>query len=800
MLVERARRSDHHGNSCRALGMRILRQSILLEVAASFGLGSLVFSAVLLTNEVSRRLMETLVQENITLREAGFLFLCILPKVLTFAIPMSALLAILICFGRLSADSEITAMRSSGIGLRNLVWPVLVFSAVVGTVALLNSNLWSPRANHRLTSIKDEIALKSLNTAVRRGVFEERFPGRVVYIMDTAPDRRSWKGIFLAEVTEASWPKATFSRQGRLISHLGRRELQLNLQQGATYEVVPGKEGTVRVTSFDDATIPLYRAMGAPAEAPKNKSIVEMDTLELYGKVFSEVPAGSDLDRRKGVIELNRRLALPLAVLVFSILGLPLGVVTRRGGKSFGFVVSLVIFLVYFILFSQGLAFSESGHIPAFLGPWLANLVFLALGLFLLLISERQFSWGRLFRPLVNVLWGATRGLRKEGAGADTSGRSRRSGGSGVSHFPAGWTLDKYILSGFLKILILVLAAFIVLFVLFTFFELLSDIVEQGISGWVVFDYFLYLIPHILVQMIPFSVLVAALVSFSLLTRTSQIVAMKSSGISLYRLSSSVLLAAFLLSAGSFMLQEYVLPSANQKQDDLRRVIKGRNPQTIRPTLKWMMGERDRIFHYNFFDDELNVFNRISVFDFDPRTLAVTRMVFAEKAWWDQTRSGWVFEGGWAQGFSHDRAQQSQFLAIDRKLIGSIEERPDYFKKEVRQSSKMSYRELGRYIDDLSRSGFDVVRLKVAWYGKLSFPLVSLTMAMIAIPFAFSTGKRGSLYGIGLSIVVGISFWVVQGFFEQIGSAGKLEPLLAAWAPNLVFGAGGLYLLFNVRT
>ena len=112
----------------------------------------------------------------------------------------------------------------------------------------------------------------------------------------------------------------------------------------------------------------------------------------------------------------------------------------------------------------------------------------------------------------------------------------------------------------------------------------------------------------------------------------------------------------------------------------------------------------------------------------------------------------------------------------------------------------MSYRELGSYIEDLSRSGFDVVRLRVAWHSKLSLPLVSLTMAMIAIPFAFSTGRRGSLYGIGISIVVGISYWVLQGFFEQIGSAGKLEPLLAAWAPNLVFGAGGVYLLFTVRT
>ena len=782
--------------------MRILRQAILLEITASFGLGTLVFTAVLLSNEVSRRLIETLVQENITLSEAGSLFLCILPKVLTFSIPMSALLGILICFGRLSADSEITAMRSSGIGLRNLLWPVLVFSSVVGTVALLDSNLWSPRSNHRLTSIKDQIALKSLNTAVQRGVFEERFPGRVVYIMDSTPDRRAWKGIFLAEVSDSNWPKATFSRQGKLINNLDQRELQLKLHHGATYEVVPGKKGTVRVTSFDEATVPLYRALGGTTDAPKGKTISEMDSLELYGNVFSQAESNNNLDRRKGIIELNRRLALPLAVLVFSILGLPLGVVTKRSGKPFGFVISLLIFLVYFIVFSQGLAFSESGHIPAFVGPWLANLVFLALGLFLLLASERQFSWGRLFRPIINQLWNVARQLGKERSASDTDtqARTRRTQQVRTAHFPVGWTLDKYILSGFLKFFVLVLSVFIVLFVLFTFFELLSDIVRQGISAWVVFDYFLYLIPHILVKMIPFSVLVAALVSYSLLTRTSQIVAMKSSGISVYRLSSSVLLATLLLSAGSFILQEYILPSANEKQDNLRRIIKGRNPQTKQPTRKWMMGERERIFHYNFFDDERNVFNRISVFDFDPQTLAVTRMIFAEKAWWNPARSGWVFEEGWAQGFSDDQAHKAQFLKINHELIKFIKEKPDYFKKEVRQSSKMSYQELGRYIEDLSRSGFDVVRLKVAWHSKLSFPLVSLTMAMIAIPFAFSTGRRGSLYGIGLSIVVGIIYWVLQGFFEQIGNAGKLEPILAAWAPNLVFGAGGIYLLFNVRT
>ncbi len=375
------------------------------------------------------------------------------------------------------------------------------------------------------------------------------------------------------------------ARHGYLINDLGRRELQLRLQDGATYDVVPGEEGTVRVISFDQTTVPLYSAP-PPSGAPKDKKIVEMDTLELYAKYFSEVTPADPHERKKAVIEFNRRLALPLAVFVFSILGLPLGVVTKRSGKSFGFVISLAIFLIYFILFSQGLTFAESGHIPAFIGPWLADLVFLALGLFLLLTSEKQFSWGKVFHLLNNALWSRPKEPRHANTGFNAPSPARSRWWGNNFRFPVPWTLDKYVVNGFLKLFVLVLSAFVVIFVLFTFFELLSDIVEQSISGWVVLNYFLYLIPHILVLMIPFSVLVAVLVNFSLLTRTYQIVAIKSSGISLYRLSLPILLATLLLSATSFMLQEYILPPANQKQDDLRRIIKGRKPQTRRARSK----------------------------------------------------------------------------------------------------------------------------------------------------------------------------------------------------------------------
>ena len=125
---------------------------------------------------------------------------------------------------------------------------------------------------------------------------------------------------------------------------------------------------------------------------------------------------------------------------------------------------------------------------------------------------------------------------------------------------------------------------------------------------------------------------------------------------------------------------------------------------------------------------------------------------------------------------------------------------PEYFKKEVLTASQMTYPELSLYIDDLSRSGFDVSGLTVDLYRKLSFPLVSVIMAIIAIPFAFTTGRKGAFYGIGIAIVIGISYWAAFELFDKLGGINRLSPLIAAWFPNLIFGFSGFWMLLKVRT
>jgi lipopolysaccharide export LptBFGC system permease protein LptF len=112
----------------------------------------------------------------------------------------------------------------------------------------------------------------------------------------------------------------------------------------------------------------------------------------------------------------------------------------------------------------------------------------------------------------------------------------------------------------------------------------------------------------------------------------------------------------------------------------------------------------------------------------------------------------------------------------------------------------MNYQELDRYITELSASGVDVVPLRVSLARKLSFPLVTLILTLIAIPFAVTTGRHGTLYGVGIGIMLAIAYWVVISVFSAFGSAGLLSPGLAAWAPNVLFGGSAVYLLLTVRT
>jgi LPS export ABC transporter permease LptG len=364
--------------------------------------------------------------------------------------------------------------------------------------------------------------------------------------------------------------------------------------------------------------------------------------------------------------------------------------------------------------------------------------------------------------------------------------------------------LDEYVLREFVLTFAMVLVTFVMLMLVFTFFELLSDIIRNRTPLVTVGAYLINLTPSMIYLITPLSVLIGVLVVFGIMNRNSELTAMKATGISLYRITVPVLVIAAMLSVALFAFDELYLPQANRRQEALRNVIKGKPASTVEhPGRNWMFGEQRPgqpgvIFYYQYFDPDINTFGNITVFEFDPGTFTLSKRIFATAAEWQPNLNAWVFEDGWERTFRGPEVATYRTFPVS--TFPEVTESPLYFTREVRPSSEMNFGELAHYIHSLRQSGFNTVPLRVQLNHKLAYPLITLVMGVLAIPFALSMGRRGSLSGIAVAIGVAIAYYVVSGFFENMGNVSWLPAFLAAWSPDLLFGLAGAWLLLRTQT
>jgi LPS export ABC transporter permease LptG len=289
------------------------------------------------------------------------------------------------------------------------------------------------------------------------------------------------------------------------------------------------------------------------------------------------------------------------------------------------------------------------------------------------------------------------------------------------------------------------------------------------------------------------------LITFGLMNRSNEITAIKATGTSVYRIFTPVLAAAAVLSAGLFFADQFYLPHTNKRQEALHNQIKGKPPQTyLRPDRRWIFGQNSDIYYYQFFDPDRDQFANVTIFRIDPASFAITQRIHADRAHWAENLDRWVYEQGWQR--SLQGAAIAGYRNFDVSTFPGLSETPSYFKKEVKQYSEMNYEELRRYIRDLQQSGFDVVRLRVQLNKKLSYPLITLIMAVLAVPFSLSAAKKGAITGVAVAVGIAVVYTVVSRLFEAMGDLSQLPPALAAWSPDLIFTLLGAYLILKVPT
>ncbi|HET6934465.1 MAG TPA: LptF/LptG family permease, partial [Candidatus Angelobacter sp.] len=495
----------------------------------------------------------------------------------------------------------------------------------------------------------------------------------------------------------------------------------------------------------------------------------------------------------------------PTACVVLVLIGIPLGLSARKGGKGAGFVLTIVLVFLYYFLYGAGLSLARGGKTPPLLGVWMANIIFAIVGFLLLWRTDKipiELGLGQVLLARIKS-WNTDWLKLRENGRDQTRVHSSRRQRIFSTRFPL--ILDDYVLRNFIGYLLLILASFMVLTLIFTFFELLSDIIRNKIHLFTVGEYLLNVVPSLLYLVTPLAVLLGVLVTFGLMQKSNEITAMKATGISIYRTVIPILFIALVLAGGLFLLDQWYLPYANKRVETLKNTIKGKPAQTyLRPDRKWIFGESKKehgqaqnrkIYYYEFYDPERNQFANISSFELDPHSFQVAKRIYAARAHWSDNLQQWVFEKGWLRTFSGDTVEDYRKFEVD--TFAELNEPPGYFRKEVRQSQEMNYDELASYIRDLQQSGFDVVRLRVQLQKKIAFPLITLVMAVLAVPFALSAGRKGALTGVATALIIAVVYWVTSGLFEAMGNVSQLPPVIAAWSPDLIFGLAGGYMILK---
>ncbi len=774
--------------------MGILGRYVFREVLISSVLGTFLATFVTFLHG-SDKLFEQVAGSNASLRTIITLFAWAIPPLLPLTIPFGVLVGILIGLGRLSSDGEIIAMRAAGVSSRKVIAPVLLFAIIGVAIAALASITLTPISARETARIITQMNANRLSADIPPRVFDEDFPNRILYVGEVVPGKITvWKPVFIVDVTppenrtsglkdKAAGPLVTVAREAIATSDARSNRIQLSMKDSATHEM--SKDGRANDSSAEHS----LQALDAN---PPNQETLRASAMNVRDLLRYRGP-----DWLENKIELHRRFALPLACLVLAMLGIPIGITTRKGGKSAAYVNAIFLaFFCYYLSFITLVGFAKQRAIPVEVALWIPNEFLGLLGI--VFLSRMEIAGDRdlltFTRELVGRVWNALK--------SKTSREDKAAPGGSFRFFLVPQLVDTYVLQSFLFYFGLLLASFVSLALIFNFFELMGDMVKHS-NLTTVLKYLFFLTPSLIYQLAPPSELVAILITLGVLSKQNEITAFKACGVSLYRLSLPLLVTSIFFSGLLFAFNYSYVPAANLVQNRLRNQIKDRKVESwLRADRKWTLGHNSRIYYYRYFDPAGRAMIDVNVFDLDPASFRLEREIIAARADWDAGLRTWVFRDGWSTSFqgAFSKDYSAFHGSLEPRSFANLTERPEYFLKEATQDTQMNFIQLEQYIADLARSGFNTTKLQVQLHLKFSVPILCFVMALIAIPFGYMVGNRGAMTGIGVSFGIAVSYLAIGKFFEKLGDVSLLPPAMAAWAPDIAFALVGLYMFMRMRS
>ncbi len=355
--------------------------------------------------------------------------------------------------------------------------------------------------------------------------------------------------------------------------------------------------------------------------------------------------------------------------------------------------------------------------------------------------------------------------------------------------------LTRYFLREFLQVFILCLATFVAMYLIGDLFRKIEDFLTLGLSFKLVLQYFMCGLPRIIHQLCPLAVLLSTFITIGLFVRNQEITALKAHGISLYR----VLNIFILISAGIFILslvmQQYLIPKSTARFREIRLVnIKGRSRSKVINTTSFWYRAQDGIYNIDFFDPEKNSLNKVSIMYLDD-AFRTRKAIYAKTGQWNGKT--WDLQNGFERQFQPDGSQTA--TTFKQKAI-SLHASPEDFHISRKTGDELNFTELWNLLKQIRTSGYPSTSYAVDLHAKVSYSFINIIMAILGIPFALMIGRSGGMaLGIAVSTCLGLTYWVFFSFCISLGKGGVLNPFIAAWIANIIFGMLGIYLFLRVR-
>ena len=767
--------------------IRIIDRYVTLELWPPFVISVAVFTFFLVIDRVYQ-LTDLVIGKQVPARLVLALLLYLLPPLLSLSMPIAVLMAVLIAGGRLSADLEVAALKASGVSPARLLRPFLavgiIASVFIGWLTLA-VNPWASAAFQRQLF---RIAETQATAGIQERAFVSTFGRIVLYVEEVSPSQFALKGLLASDERDPALSRIIVAREGRVLSDSERRRLTLRFIDGTINESDAADPRRFRFTTFTlyDLNLPLSNPTATAEQQAKPEKEMPLGALTAAAEGKDQGKAAPFL------VELHKRFALPVAAVVFVLVGFPLGIRSHRGGRAVAITSSFAIVICYYILSTALEGPALGGRLPVWLAIWLPNAIFMVIGLALLRAVTTGIPTGWLGFVWRVAGW-LPQGRRERGPrGPGWTAGLRMRGPRGSS-----FIIDRYLMRQYLLLIgigLLIGAAFSVIV------DLIQSLDRflRAKPPWIyIAQHFLYLVPRELYKGLPLIVLVATVFLFVSLTRQRELDALKAAGMSLYRACAPILVIAFLISVGALVFQETALPLIAAKAEEVDRVkIRGFPPRHLQQQGQmWFRSSDRRFLKIGLLDPVARSLDGLIVLDLSPDFRLIGRLDVRRAQW---VSDGWEMWGGIARQIG--ASQQVQSRSFDHRVM-ELPEHIDDFIRVQKLPDAMSFRELRAYVAKLRDGGHQVGTYLVQLYSKLSFPLVHLIMALVAIPFALATPRSGGrAVGIGVAIVVAVAYWMVHSVALAFARADLLPPALAAWSANIIFTGLGTALLLSAKT